>query len=145
MKLAALIISSALLVGCSWNNNDLVKQELPVVKQTTYVVRIPPKELMTLPAPVAPINVDTAKQSDVAQWLLLKEDRANTLENMLKDIATFFKTEQDKMDAQAADENQKAKDAGVASYAAEAASAAAKPVDAAAQAAANMKTLKEQK
>ena len=75
----------------------VVKQEHVIVKQIEYVVKIPPAELLTLPQQTEKINVDTATQSTIAQWILSNEERIRALENMLKGIASFFTIEQLKL------------------------------------------------
>lgn len=102
LLISAMILS---LSGCALFGVKPVQPEPQIVKQTEYVVRIPPKELMTLPAPVPPIDVDTAKQSDVAAWVLQKEQYSRTLENMLKDVAGFFNTQQIQLDQAAKTQN----------------------------------------
>ncbi len=84
---------------------------------------------MTLPAPVPAINVDTAKQSDVAAWLLQKEAYTRSLENMLKDIATFFNVQQGQLDSTANAQNIQLQQTEAAAQAAEAAEAAKKKVE----------------
>jgi|SRR5579859_881709 len=106
-----------------------VPLEKQIITQTEYVIKIPPAQLMTLPAPVAPINVDTAKQSDVAAWLLLKEQYTRSLENQLKDIATFFTGQQAQLDQTAAAQNIQQKQLSDAAQAAETADAAKKKVE----------------
>ena len=108
-KLFALIVALA-LVGCSTTPKPIPPEKL-VIKETQYIVRIPPAELMTLPAKPADVDVEKADQAAVAEWLLRKEKYTLELENMLKRLAQFFKTEQDKANAQAAEENKKAREA----------------------------------
>jgi hypothetical protein len=64
----------------------------PVIIKTEYIVRIPPAELTTLPDPVPNIDIDTAMQSDVAAWLIKKEEYTKSLENRLVGISTFLNT-----------------------------------------------------
>jgi hypothetical protein len=94
MKIILSILLISLLSAC--NSIPTVQQEHVVVKQIEYVVKIPPAELMTLPAQAEKIDIDTASQASVAQWVLASEERTRTLENMLKGIATFFVVEQAK-------------------------------------------------
>jgi hypothetical protein len=63
------------------------------IVRTEYIVKIPPKELLTPPPPVPNINPDTATQADVAQWLIKKDERTKKLEDMLSGIAEFFNVE----------------------------------------------------
>jgi len=93
MKFAAIILSCLTLSACATTGAQLDKEMIPVVK---YVVKIPPAELLTPPPPVTPINPDTAKQSDVARWIIDNEVRTQQLEQLLIGIAQFFKNEQEK-------------------------------------------------
>jgi hypothetical protein len=94
MKIILSVLFALFLTAC--NSIPTVQQEHVVVKQIEYVVKIPPAELMTLPAPAEKIDIDSASQASVAQWILASEERTRTLENMLKGIATFFVVEQAK-------------------------------------------------
>lgn len=109
MKSIIIILSAVLMTACT-TKPELVKPEISTVKQVEYVIRIPPKESMEIPPPLSDINVDTAKQSDIARLILSMEERIRTLENKLIEIASFFKAEQDKLNKQAAGENKKALD-----------------------------------
>ena len=106
-----------------------VPLEQQIVKQTEYVIKIPPAALMTLPTPVPNIDVDTAKQSDVADWLLAKEQYTRQLENMLKDIATFFNVQQAQLDAAANAQNIQLQQTATDAQKAEAADATKKKVE----------------
>lgn len=101
-----------LLSGCSLfqTKPDIPKQQVvpEVATKLEYVIKIPPKELVTLPDQVPAIDVDAAKQSDIAAWVIASEKRTQQLENMLIGIANFFKTEQAKLDDAAAQTNAKA-------------------------------------
>lgn len=109
MKIILVIFLSLVLSACA-TKDELIKPEIRTVKQIDYVIKIPPREALELPPPLAEINVDSAKQSDVARLILSMEERIRTLENKLIEIASFFKTEQDKLAKQAAEENKKAID-----------------------------------
>jgi hypothetical protein len=102
-----ILLSVLLLSGCSWfsNNPDVVKPEQVVAAHVEYVLRVPPKELMTLPPAVAPLDIDNVKQSDIARWIIAGEDRMRTIENQLIGIATFFTTEEAKLKDEAAVKN----------------------------------------
>lgn len=106
MKVALALISVVALAGCQ--TIPVEKPEPRLIPQTEYVLRIPPKELLTLPPQVPNINVDEAKQSDVARWILLSEERTRLLENMLIELATFFKLEQLKLNEEAKKKNDEA-------------------------------------
>lgn len=124
MKKLILILALA-LVGCA---SDPPKPEQIIVKQTEYVMRIPPKELMTLPPAVEKIDIDAAKQSDIARWLIANEGRTTKLEELLKQIATFFTIEQAKLKDKADEENKKARESAAAAQDAATKDAIAKPV-----------------
>lgn len=94
-----------LMTACAHDEPITVKPERVVVKEVEYVVRVPPKELLTLPPAVEKINIDEAKQSDIARWILAGEERTRLLEDILRQIGLFFKLEQAKLDEQAAKEN----------------------------------------
>jgi hypothetical protein len=80
------------LAGCA--SRATIPLEQPVVQRVEYVIKVPPQELLSIPPNVQPIDVERAKQSDVAQWIILNEQRTRKLENMLMEIAKFFKSEE---------------------------------------------------
>lgn len=102
------ILPIAILLTACAHDKELVKPEIKIAKQIEYVIKIPPAELMTLPAPVPMIDVDNAKQSDVAKWIIEQEKRTSSLENLLRGIASFFKEEKTKLDLQASTLNAEA-------------------------------------
>lgn len=106
-KIIMTTILSLILSACGVNP---VQQEQHTVKEVEYVIKIPPKELMTLPQPVADIDVDASTQADVAYWLSSKENYTMKLQNDLIQIASFFIDEQRKLDAIATNKNSQAKD-----------------------------------
>jgi hypothetical protein len=126
-NLILISILSVSLAGCTLLPKK-VQPEQVIVKQTEYVIKLPPAELLTLPAPVAPINVDTAKQSDVAAWMLQKEQYTRSLENMLKDIASFFQVQQKQLDDVAKTQNIQLQQAAAAQQAQDAIDASKKQV-----------------
>jgi len=122
-----LILALALaLSGCA-TDKQVVKPEQVVVKETSYVLRIPTKELLELPAPLPKIDVDTAKQSTIANWVLDMNDRMKAMENKFIEIGKFFSKEQGKLDDQAKEENVKNKKAANEAQAAAALEAASSP------------------
>lgn len=122
-----MILCTAILCAC--NPVKPVPLALPVIKQTQYVIKIPPAELMTLPAKVPDINVDTALQAEVAQWVINNEKYTTQCTNQLKDIATFFVTQQNQLNDTAAAQNAQQKQAAQDSYNSEAEKAAEKTVN----------------
>lgn len=106
MRLLIYITIALALVGC-----ETIKREQPeprIVERVEYILKIPPKSLIELPPPVPTINVDESKQSDIARWILLSEERTRALENLLVEIAVFFKLEQLKLNEEAAKKNAEA-------------------------------------
>jgi hypothetical protein len=92
------------LAGCAWDK-PFVKPEQQMINRVEYVVRVPPADLMTLPPQVPSIDVDKAKQSDIAKWINANEGRTKSLEDKLIGVAKFLKGEQDKADDKAKAEN----------------------------------------
>ena len=105
MRRTLLALTTVLALGACASVPAPVTLEQQVVKQTEYVVRIPPAQLMTLPPRPADIDPDKADQAAVASWLISKEQYTVTLENQLKDIAGFFVTQQTQLDSSAASQN----------------------------------------
>lgn len=105
-KLIAIIAMTVFVAGCDINP---VKPESRAYKQVEYVVRVPPKEMITLPKAPAPIDVEKADQADVADWLLQKEKYTRSLENIIQSVAEFLVDEQKKANDKAAEENAAAK------------------------------------
>lgn len=125
MKYVILVLA-LILSGCATDKN-VVKPEQVVVKETSYVMRIPPKALLEVPPPVPKIDVDAAKQSTIAAWIIDVDARMKAFENRLIELATFFKIEQEKLNDQAATENVKNKKAANEAQAAAALEAASAP------------------
>jgi hypothetical protein len=121
------LVAALLLAGCA-HNIDTVKPELAVASRVEYVIKLPPKELMSIPAPVVKIDVDAAKQSDVAKWLVASEERMKTLEDQIIALGAFFVNEQSKLDDKAKVENVKSSDAAISTQANEASGAIAEDI-----------------
>lgn len=99
MKNILILTLMILVSACSSppKQPELEKPEIIYITKTEYILRIPPKELLTIPDQVKPINIDTAKQGDVAAWILANEERIRELERMIQEIGKFFKVEQEKL------------------------------------------------
>ena len=79
MKILLLLIMFS-LYGCA----TTCEPELKTVTQIERVVVKPPAELLVIPAQDMPINVDTATQRTVAEWILKSEKRMQQMEDSLK-------------------------------------------------------------
>lgn len=98
LKTLTALSAALLLAGCATQE----VQPIPgAVVETHYVIRVPPKELTTLPPKVPSLDVDKADQAQVANWLLLKEQYTRALENQLVGIGQFFVDQQSQLDAKA--------------------------------------------
>ncbi len=93
MKASKYVILSILLstffYGCASVPNDgevLVPGEVKTVVKVERVVVKPPSELLLMPAPIMPININRATQRDVAEWILKSEERTLRLEEQLNAI-----------------------------------------------------------
>lgn len=87
MKLLPLIACLG-LVGCA--TTRCIPPQPQIVVKTQYVTRVPPAQLLTLPAPVPPLDVSKASQADVAAWILAREKYELALKADLQGIANFF-------------------------------------------------------
>lgn len=98
MKILFSLLLLSALSGCSLfaKKPDTVIPEPQVVIQREYVVRIPPAELLELPPQTKDVDVDSAKQSDVAKWIIANEIRIKALEQQIIAIAKFLRAEQTK-------------------------------------------------
>jgi len=122
-----ILISALILAGCG-GTAPIVKPEQVVANRVQYIIKVPPKELLTLPPAAPVIDVDKAMQSDIAQWVADSEERTKTLEDQLIGISAFFTSEQSKLNAQAEAENKKSAVDANAQQAGEAAATQAKAV-----------------
>lgn len=93
MKFSLLAVS-LLLTGCFATTQDLPVQEPITVEKIVYITKVPPAELLSLPAPVKEIDVDAATQADVSEWIVENERVVNELKQKLIGIASFFKHEE---------------------------------------------------
>lgn len=104
--LFAAFITTILLAGCSTTKIPRETTDPIIASRVEYIVKIPPEELVKLPANVEPINVDTATQATVAQWIINSEDRTKELENIIIGIMKFLHDEQEALNEQAIKENE---------------------------------------
>ena len=106
-KLLTTLPLVALLAGCFATTKPLEKPEVTIAERVEYVIKLPPAELLELPPPPAPIDVDTATQADVARWVLANERWMQDMRNRLAEIAKFLRDEQKNLDNIAKDFNEK--------------------------------------
>jgi len=84
----AVILWLLLATGCASevSKDVLVPGEVKTVVKVERVVVKPPSELLLMPAPIMPININRATQRDVAEWILKSEERTLRLEEQLNAI-----------------------------------------------------------
>lgn len=82
------LLLSTFFYGCASTSHEdvLVPGEVKTVVKVERVVVKPPSELLLMPAPIMPINVNKATQRDVAEWILKSEERTLRLEEQLNAI-----------------------------------------------------------
>jgi hypothetical protein len=100
---SSILIMALVLAGCC--TNPIIPTEPKIVKEVSYVVRIPPKESLELPAAIPKVDVSKATQADAANFILSQAEQITTLTNKLINIAKFLSEEQAKLDLKARDEN----------------------------------------
>jgi hypothetical protein len=71
------------LVGCETTKTVIVEKQ-------TYVVRTAPESLKTIPEYPDTINVESDNQLDLANWIVLSEERQWALENIIKKLIEFY-------------------------------------------------------
>jgi hypothetical protein len=84
VKALTIVALAALLTGCT----TVTKKE--VVIETRYVVRTASEAQKRLPPHPRPINVDTANQAELAEWLAQSERRALDLEAIIRRLIEFY-------------------------------------------------------
>lgn len=95
-KTVSLLALVAILNGCTFGGG--VKPEPPIVTKQEYIIKVPPADLLKIPPKVKDLDVDTAKQSDVARWINETVDRMDKMENQIIGIGKFFNDEQKKLE-----------------------------------------------
>lgn len=88
-KLLSMLVFAFALAGCATVPG---KVEPSVVVQYKYVAAPIPEESLVIPAKIEPLNLETATQKDVADWLARSEGRTKDLETKLR----LIKKNQDK-------------------------------------------------
>lgn len=87
------------LAGCAALTTPTAPPPSVVVQYQTQLVTIP-DEVLTVPAPIDPIDFSTKpSQKDVASWLVKKEERTRILENNLNEVKKIQADQQAKAQA----------------------------------------------
>lgn len=109
MKKLTLLMAVIMLSGCVFTKEVIKREEVEtkILPRLEYVIKIPPADIVVIPPQVANINVDKAKQSDVAKWIAANEERANKLEATIISIMRYLRDEQTTLDDKARIENEK--------------------------------------
>lgn len=87
MKSLALILCAAVLSGCASNTGYVNKQ---VVVQYQYVTRTATDQQKAIPPYPAAIDVATASQLELAEWIKQSEARQWSLESIVKELVAFY-------------------------------------------------------
>lgn len=87
MKWFIIILACVFLPGCE----TFVRKE--VVVETKYVVRKATAQQKTIPPFPAPINVATADQLALAEWIAQSERRQYDLESIISRLIEFYEQE----------------------------------------------------
>lgn len=87
MKLIAALILTLTLSGCALTDGFVRKE---VVTETHYIVRKATDQQKALPAQPTPIDVATADQSALAEWIVRTEQRVLDLESIIKRLIEFY-------------------------------------------------------
>ena len=85
MKLLVIALALA-LTGCA--TDSFVRKE--VVVQYEYVIRKATDQQKALPEYPTPLNLDTADQSNLAQWIADSEKRQLDLESIIKRLVEYY-------------------------------------------------------
>lgn len=89
MKKILIALLAILLVGCAVQAPDVKPS---IIIQDRYVASPIPDALLVIPPQVSPLDLSTATQKSVADWLVRSEARTQDLEEKLIEIG---KIEQD--------------------------------------------------
>lgn len=93
MKLLGIIISAAMLTGCA-----SVGQKPEMVVKTEVIKMKIPESLMEVPPYPKAIDIETATQADVSEFIAETEKRMYELERKLEEIKHFNDAPVDKLD-----------------------------------------------
>ena len=87
MKTIAALILTLVLSGCALTDGFVRKE---VVVETQYIVRKATDQQKALPPQPTPIDVATADQSALAEWIVRTEQRVLDLEAIIKRLVEFY-------------------------------------------------------
>jgi hypothetical protein len=87
MKTVAALILTLMLSGCAFTDGFVRKE---VVIQKEYVIRKATDQQKALPPFPTPLNVETADQIALAQWIADNEKRQLDLESIIKRLIEFY-------------------------------------------------------
>lgn len=85
MKRLLALIPLVLLTACG-----TTVTQTEVVVQHNYIVRTASEEQKRLPAQPAPIDVTTANQTHLAEWIVQTEKRMMDLESIIRRLIEFY-------------------------------------------------------
>lgn len=87
MKSLITVLMALTLSGCALTDGFVRKE---VVVETQYIVRKATDQQKALPPQPAPINVTTADQSALAEWIVRTEQRMLDLESIIRRLVEFY-------------------------------------------------------
>ena len=87
MKALLTLMLAGVLSGCAMTDGFVRKE---VVIQTEYVLRKATDQQKAIPPQPSPIDVNTADQSALAEWIVRTEQRMMDLESIIKRLIEFY-------------------------------------------------------
>lgn len=103
MKTLVTLISTLMLVGCASTGF----KDTEVVTETRYITRVASEAQKQLPPLPPNINVETATQSELAQWLLLNEEYILNLQARIRQLILFYEAKPTEAEKKAAEPEKK--------------------------------------
>ena len=86
IMLIAIIYVGSNLTACT----PPIKPEPIVITKTVEVTKLPPAELLQIPAKVPAMSASNPSQADAADWFTKFYNRAAQIENQLMGISSFY-------------------------------------------------------
>lgn len=87
MKLILILALSILISGCASSRIETQKE---IVIEYQYIIRTASAAQKAKPAYAQDINVKTATQLDLANWIKSNEERASRLESIIDELIKFY-------------------------------------------------------